>query len=129
VAAVIYLDTHVAVWLYEGRVELIAPRLRGVLEDETPLLSPIVALELEYLFETGRMSTPAGSLLQTLGRDLGVRLCDLPFADVVTAALRQSWTRDPFDRIIVAQAALRRAPLITRDATIRAHYHRALWGR
>jgi PIN domain nuclease of toxin-antitoxin system len=75
------------------------------------------------------MSTPAGSLLQTLGRDLGVRLCDLPFADVVTAALRQSWTRDPFDRIIVAQAALRRAPLITRDATIRAHYHRALWGR
>jgi PIN domain nuclease of toxin-antitoxin system len=129
VAAVIYLDTHVAVWLYEGRVELIAPRLRGVLEDETPLLSPIVALELEYLFETGRMSTPAGSLLQTLGRDLGVRLCDLPFADVVTVALRQSWTRDPFDRIIVAQAALRRAPLITRDATIRAHYHRALWGR
>jgi PIN domain nuclease of toxin-antitoxin system len=129
VAAVIYLDTHVAVWLYEGRIELISPRLRGLLENEAPLLSPIVALELEYLFETGRMSTSAGSLLQTLGRDLGVRLCDLPFADVVTAALRQSWTRDPFDRIIVAQAALRRAPLITRDATIRAHYHRALWGR
>ena len=128
-AAVIYLDTHVAVWLYEGRVELISPRLRGLLENEAPLLSPIVALELEYLFETGRMTTPAGSLLQTLGRDLGVRLCDLPFADVVTAALRQSWTRDPFDRIIVAQAALRRAPLMTRDATIRAHYHRALWGR
>jgi PIN domain nuclease of toxin-antitoxin system len=129
VAAVIYLDTHVAVWLYEGRVELISPRLRGLLENEAPLLSPIVAIELEYLFETGRMSTRAGTLLQTLGRDLGVRLCDLPFPDVVTAALRQSWTRDPFDRIIVAQAALRRAPLITRDATIRAHYHRALWGR
>jgi PIN domain nuclease of toxin-antitoxin system len=129
VAAVIYLDTHVAVWLYEGRVELISPRLRGLLESEAPLLSPIVALELEYLFETGRMSTQAGTLLQTLGRDLGVRLCDLPFADVITAALRQSWTRDPFDRIIVAQAALRRAPLMTRDASIRAHYHRALWGR
>jgi len=128
VAAVIYLDTHVAVWLYEGRVELISPRLRALIEDESALLSPIVALELAYLFETGRMSAPAGSLLQTLGRDLGIRLCDLPFAGVVTAALRQSWTRDPFDRIIVAQAAMRRAPLITRDATIRAHYHRALWG-
>lgn len=127
-AAVIYLDTHVAVWLYEGRVELISPRLRALIEDESALLSPIVALELAYLFETGRMSAPAGSLLQTLGRDLGIRLCDLPFAGVVTAALRQSWTRDPFDRIIVAQAAMRRAPLITRDATIRAHYHRALWG-
>jgi PIN domain nuclease of toxin-antitoxin system len=128
VEAVIYLDTHVAVWLYEGRVELISPRSRALIEDESPLLSPIVALELEYLFETGRMSTPASSLLQTLGRDLGVRLCDLPFAAVVTAALRQSWTRDPFDRIIVAQAAMRRAPLITRDAAIRAHYQRAIWG-
>lgn len=127
-AAVIYLDTHVAVWLYEGRVELISPRLRALIEDEAALLSPIVALELEYLFETGRMSAPATTLLQALGRDHGIRLCDLPFAGVVTAALRQSWTRDPFDRIIVAQAAMRRAPLITKDAAIRAHYQRAMWG-
>ena len=42
--------------------------------------------------------------------------------------MRQSWTGDPFDRIIVAQAALRRASLITKDADIRAHYDRALWG-
>jgi len=48
---------------------------------------------------------------------------------VAGAAVRQSWARDPFDRIIVAQAALRRAPLITRDADIRADYDRALWGR
>ena len=128
-AAVIYLDTHVAVWLYEGRVELISPRLRALIEDESVLLSPIVALELEYLFETGRMSASATGLLLALGRDHGIRLCDLPFAGVVTAALRQSWTRDPFDRIIVAQAAMRRAPLITRDAVIRAHYQRAMWGR
>jgi PIN domain nuclease of toxin-antitoxin system len=89
----------------------------------------MVALELEYLFKTGRTSEPARSVLQALGRDLGLRLCDLPFPDVAGAALRQSWTRDPFDRIIVAQAAVRRAPLITRDADIRAHYSRALWGR
>ena len=43
--------------------------------------------------------------------------------------MRQSWTRDPFDRIIVAQAALRRTSLITKDAVIRADYNRALWGR
>jgi PIN domain nuclease of toxin-antitoxin system len=128
-AAVIYADTHVVAWLYAGRVDLIPARARTLIEDGPVLVSPMVALELEYLFETGRTSEPARTVLQALGRDLGLRLCDLPFPDVAGVALRQSWTRDPFDRIIVAQAALRRAPLITRDADIRAHYDRALWGR
>jgi PIN domain nuclease of toxin-antitoxin system len=42
-------------------------------------------------------------------------------------ALGQSWTRDPFDRIIVSQAALRNAPLVTRDQVIRDHYSQAVW--
>ena len=104
-------------------------RARRLIEDNPLLVSPMVALELEYLFETGRTSEPARTVLQVLGRDIGLRLCDLPFADVAGAAMRQSWTRDPFDRIIVAQAALRRTSLITKDADIRAHYDRALWGR
>jgi PIN domain nuclease of toxin-antitoxin system len=128
-AAVIYADTHVVAWLYAGRADLIPPRARRLIEDHPLLVSPMVALELEYLFETGRTSEPARGVLQALARDVGLRLCDLPFPDVAGAAVRQSWTRDPFDRIIVAQAALRRAPLITRDADIRAHYDRALWGR
>ncbi len=128
-AAVIYADTHVIAWLYAGRTDLIPPRARTLIEDRPVLVSPIVALELEYLFETGRTREPARNVLQSLGRDIGLRLCDLPFPDVAGAAVRQSWTRDPFDRIIVAQAAMRRAPLITRDADIRAHYDGALWGR
>jgi PIN domain nuclease of toxin-antitoxin system len=129
VAALIYADTHVVAWLYAGRPDLIPPRARTLIEDNPLLVSPMVALELEYLFETGRISEPARVVLQALGRDIGLRLCDLPFADVAGAAMRQSWTRDPFDRIIVAHAALRRTSLITEDATIRAHYDRALWGR
>ena len=128
-AAVIYLDTHVAAWLYGGRADLIPPRARALIEDHPVLASPMVALELQYLFETGRTGEPAQSVLQALGRDLGLRLCDAPFADVAGAAMRQSWTRDPFDRLIVAQAAVRGAQLVTRDADIRAHYHRAVWGR
>lgn len=125
----IYADTHVVAWLYAGRTELIPPRARTRIEDEPLLVSPMVALELEYLFETGRTREPAQNVIQALGQALGLRLCDLPFADVAGVAMRQSWTRDPFDRIIVAQAALRRAPLITGDTHIRAHYPRALWGR
>jgi len=38
-----------------------------------------------------------------------------------------SWTRDAFDRLIVAQAALDRAALVTRDRLILKHYPKALW--
>ncbi len=38
-----------------------------------------------------------------------------------------SWTRDPFDRIITAQASLNEALLITKDGSIRKNYARAVW--
>jgi len=41
--------------------------------------------------------------------------------------LEQTWTRDPFDRLIVSQARLADVPLLTRDRTIHTHYPRAIW--
>ena len=125
----IYADTHVVAWLYAGRADLIPSRARASLDNQPILISPMVALELQYLFETGRTSASAQSVLETLAGDVGLRLCDLPFPDVIDVAIRQSWTCDPFDRIIVAQAALRRAPLVSADVAIRANYNRTLWGR
>jgi PIN domain nuclease of toxin-antitoxin system len=41
--------------------------------------------------------------------------------------VHQKWVRDPFDRLIVAQASANDAPLITKDEKIRRHYKRAIW--
>jgi PIN domain nuclease of toxin-antitoxin system len=62
-----------------------------------------------------------------LGEQIGLRLCDLPFAEVVRSAAKETWTRDPFDRLIVGQAAARGALLITKDKTIQEHYGRSVW--
>ena len=125
----IYADTHVVAWLFAGRADLIPSRARASLDNQPVLISPMVALELQYLFETGRTSAPAQRVLEAMASEIGLRLCDLPFADVIDVGIPQSWTRDPFDRIIVAQAALRRAPLVSADAAIRANYGRVVWGR
>ena len=37
------------------------------------------------------------------------------------------WTRDPFDRIITAQAELCGAKLLTKDRTIHNYYVNAAW--
>jgi PIN domain nuclease of toxin-antitoxin system len=46
---------------------------------------------------------------------------------VLGHALEQSWIRDPFDRLIIAQANANEAALVTKDAEIRGHYKRSIW--
>ena len=46
---------------------------------------------------------------------------------IVEQAQDIDWTRDVFDRLIVAQAALDAAALVTTDRTIRKHYPKAVW--
>jgi len=124
---VIYLDTHAVVWLYAKELRRFTPAGREKLEVNELLMSPIVALELEYLHETGRIQTKSRVIRDALEQAVGLRVCERSFASVVGLALEQSWTRDPFDRIIVAQAKLADAPLLTKDRVIRRHYKRAFW--
>lgn len=128
-AALIYLDTHVVVWLFSERFDLLSPLGRSLIEGNECYISPIVGLELQVLFETRRIRTPAHQIVDTLARDMGLTLCDLPFPEVARAACRESWTRDPFDRMVVSQARLRGAPLLTKDANIRKRYQDAVWSR
>jgi PIN domain nuclease of toxin-antitoxin system len=69
-------------------------------------------------------------VLDALQASLGLRVCDAPFEAVICEAKAHKWTLDPCDRIIVAQAALHEAPLITKDAALAAlheSYARAVW--
>ena len=88
----------------------------------------MVALELQYLHEIGRIALGSVEIVEKLRRDIDLKVCGLPFADVASRALEETWTRDPFDRIIVAQAKANGvAPLITADEKIRANYINAIW--
>lgn len=126
-ASLIYLDTHVVAWLYAGQAERIPLAARKAVNESELLVSPMVLVELQYLIEIGRFTDPVEQVLAVLARDLGLKVCDLPFAEVARRAFELSWTRDPFDRLIVSQASLREAPLVTKDRDIHDHYRSAVW--
>jgi PIN domain nuclease of toxin-antitoxin system len=55
-------------------------------------------------------------------------VCDKPFQEVTAVAYGENWTRDPFDRMIVAQAKSNGlSPLISSDEKIKQHYINAIW--
>ncbi len=123
----IYLDTHVVVWLYAGLVERFSNPIQEMLNEHDLLVSPIVRLELQYLYEINRVSVEANVILNDLSQRLGLTICPKPFDAVTARATMMAWTRDPFDRILVAHASLGDSILISKDQMIRSHYANARW--
>ncbi|HEY8943010.1 MAG TPA: PIN domain-containing protein [Polyangiaceae bacterium] len=123
----IHLDTHVIAWLYDGEVERLPRSVQAALEANDLLISPMVQLELEYLHDIGRLAATSSAILDDLNARIGLRLSSAPFAKIIEHAARLSWTRDPFDRIIVATAIADDLPLLTKDETILEHCALAGW--
>ena len=122
-----YLDTHTAIFLCEGNLRSLSSKGIAQLDRENDIrLSPMVLLEMELLHEIGRIKWQPDRIVAALETDLGAYVCRRSFPDVVRQAATERWTRDPFDRLIVAQARLSDAALITLDALIQENYKRAL---
>ena len=123
----VFLDTHAAVFLWEGKIELFGKGAISALESGQLYMSPMVRLELEYLYEIKRIHVAPDEIIGGLKADLGVMMSDDHIAAVVSHAMELTWTRDPFDRLIVATANLHNASLITRDRLITKHVSKAIW--
>ncbi len=123
----ILLDTHIIVWLYDDPERLLPVPVRDRLNAEPLALSPFVRLELQYLYETGKISVPAQAIIDDLVPKLEMLLTDPPSAQVCEAATMLDWTRDPFDRLISAQALASDMTLVTKDRVIRSHLPLAWW--
>jgi PIN domain nuclease of toxin-antitoxin system len=90
-------------------------------------VSPLVELELAYLHEIGRARDPVPMMMAALRQSIGLDIADAPLAELAQAAISLTWTRDPFDRMIAAQAIVADVPLLTADRTILKNLPLATW--
>ena len=127
-ALISYLDTHVIVYLHAGDVGRISVKAQNQIENTDLLISPRVLLELEMLYDKGTIKYPASQILADLTQQIGLSVCQMPFAQIVRSATTIKWTREPGDLLIVANAmANNYAPLVTKDERIRKGYNNAIW--
>ena len=77
--------------------------------------------------EIKRITVQPLAILNQLQIQIGLQVRGDSFSAVLHTALFETWTRDPFDRVIVAHARTANAPLLTSDAKIQENYPRALW--
>jgi PIN domain nuclease of toxin-antitoxin system len=123
----IYLDTHAVVWLYAGLVEKFNRPIRDLMNEHDLAISPVVRLELQFLYEIHRIAEDATTIVTDLANRIGLTIGDKNFNAAISRALEISWTRDPFDRIIVASASLDDSILVSKNQNILSHYPFASW--
>ncbi len=122
-----FLDTNIVIWLFQGELNKLPSSLQITLENNELVVSPIIKLELQYLYEIKRIKIPPKKILDYLYENIGLSLQNIPLHLLIEESLSQSWTRDPFDRLIVSHANLEKSYLVTRDKTILANYSMAVW--
>jgi PIN domain nuclease of toxin-antitoxin system len=125
--SVAYLDTHVAVWLYAGLADKLSDVAKSAIDGSDLVVSQMVRLELQYLFEIGRIRVKGDTILRNLSKTIGLKISDVAFGQVVEEALKLNWTRDVFDRLLVSEAILAKQGFITADRNIQAHYKKTIW--
>lgn len=119
------LDTHAALWWLSGD-ERFGSAAAEHLSDAANevLLSAAVVLEVAIKRSLGKLDAPAElapTLLAAGARSLPVTL---EHASAVEA-LRHH--RDPFDRLLVAQATVERAAVVSADPALRAYDVAVVW--
>ena len=124
----LYLDTHIIVWLRQKELEKFSPKALEAIEQAGQLfVSPMVELELKFLHEIGRISETPYNILGDLGAMIGLKIDDHSFSEIIQKAMLIDWTRDPFDRIIVAHAMSQESKLLTKDENILSHFQDGVW--
>ena len=123
-----YLDTNVALWLLNNDLKKLTEEAKKVIRRASLRISPMVLLEFEYLLEIRRTKPSTMEMVGRLQAQLDVELCDFPFPLIAQAAIHEKWTRDAFDRLIVAHARANKiAALVSADQLIQTNYSATIW--
>jgi PIN domain nuclease of toxin-antitoxin system len=123
----IYLDTHVVVWLYSGLTDKLSELAKSLINDNEIYISAIVRLELQYLYEIKRITHQPDTIIAELSEQIDLQICNKSFNQIISMSLAINWTRDPFDRIITANAQIGNNMLLSKDGNILNNYTCAKW--
>ncbi|WP_416901903.1 type II toxin-antitoxin system VapC family toxin [Micromonospora echinospora] len=110
------LDTHVALWGITADATLGEEFLDRLRHDPDIFLSPVSLWEITIKQTTGKLAGPPD--LAELVRDMGFRELPVTHDHAVAAGRLPFHHRDPFDRMLVAQAVTEGLTLVTRAASI-----------
>lgn len=112
------LDTHVWLWMLSDPPRLTHEARELISDPENELLlSAVSSWEISIKFALGKLGLPEPPAEYVPSRMIETGVVGLPIehAHALAVATLPSHHRDPFDRILIAQAMIESIPIITAD--------------
>jgi PIN domain nuclease of toxin-antitoxin system len=124
------LDTHVFLWWNEANPKL-SRLVRQLISDPANdlYLSVVSAWEMTLKVQSGKLGLPAAISVYIPARlnHYAMQALPLTLEHVLAAGALPPHHRDPFDRMLVAQAQVERLAIVTRDAQLRKYPVETIW--
>lgn len=124
------LDTHAFIWWVEGNSRLLPLARRSIGDEENDVLvSAATAWEIATKHRLGKLLGAEALALDVAGEIAGQGFQELAItvADAARAGALPGHHRDPFDRMLIAQALVRDLVLISNEPLFDRYGVRRLW--
>jgi PIN domain nuclease of toxin-antitoxin system len=123
------LDTHTLLW-WVTKPEALPPSLRDLLDDPANELLLSVAVPWELAIKTNTGKLDAHQILRDIefGQlEQELRILRAEVSHVIRAGFLPLYHRDPFDRLLAAQALELAIPIVSRDAIFDRYGVQRIW--
>jgi PIN domain nuclease of toxin-antitoxin system len=115
------LDTHAFLWAIDNSPQLSESARTAIIDgNNVVFVSAATAWEIAVKKAIGKLTIPQGSYLDELRVHRFTPL-DITTEHALAVEMLPHYHRDPFDRLLIAQAQMERLTLITRDARIKQY--------
>ena len=122
------VDTHAFLWYMAGDDRLSSTAVRAIDSSQEWWLSAASVWELAIKASLDRLTVPTSiaDYLAAKVRD-GLRILSIEWPHAAAVERLPFHHRDPFDRLIVAQAQADRLPVVTKDKVFRKYGVDVIW--
>jgi PIN domain nuclease of toxin-antitoxin system len=123
------LDTHVLIWFIQGDINL-GDRIRSVIADDSNILYFSVVSVWEIVIKIGigklKIDYEVEEIYDLL-EQLKIEVIQISSSDLAEYLKLPLHHRDPFDRLLIAQAIDRSLALVSADEIFEAYPVQRLW--
>lgn len=124
------LDTHIFIW-WASEPERLSEKVLNLCEDSTNnlILSVVSVWEMQIKLQLGKIKLhmPLQDLIESQQQTNNIRIFPIELRHVLALENLPAYHKDPFDRLLIAQANVENLFLITKDPVFSEYPVKLVW--
>ena len=110
----VLIDTQALLWWLIDS-EHLGPKAHRIFLSEEPIISPVVIWEIAIKTNLGKLNADVALICSSVA-EAGFERIGFADSHMIALSKLDLHHRDPFDRMLIAQASVENVPLLTSDA-------------